>query len=377
MKLEHTGNGIKAYLQGRVDSATAPELEAELTRVQSQTTELLLDLCGLTFISSAGLRVLLSLHRSMAERGTLRLVNVPATIMEILATTGFTDIMDIEPQPRQVKVDGLACIARGVTGECYRVDDETLLKLYFEHVDQSMAQREKAFARAAFVAGLPTAISFDIVACGARRGILYEMLNARTLSQLIVENPDRLEEYVKTFADVCRLIHDTKGDSRVFARTKDACVSAIRTVDFIDEGQRRIILDKVREIPDADTCVHGDLHTSNILMQSGEPRLIDLGDFSLGHGMFDVGQIYNIFYCSRQTHISERAVGMDPELAFRIWELFEQYYFGSPDKQEREAIREQAFFFGCLRLFMFYEAFGRDQNMKRWLQTKYLPTLET
>ncbi len=375
MKTERTDNQLKVFLAGRIDSFTAPALEADLIKEVENNVRLVADLGDLRFISSAGLRVLLAVHKKLAAKGSLSIINVPAPIMEIFTTTGFTDIMHIEPMLRQVSIAGLECIARGVTGECYRVDDETLLKLYFEHVSDEIAEREKAYARAAFVAGLPTAISYDIVAHERRKGILYEMLNAKTLSQLIVENPDRLEELVRMFSDVCKLIHTTKGNPAVFSRTRDACQKAIQTVDFLDDKQRSLILEKVLAIPEVDTCVHGDLHTSNILIQDGEPRLIDLGDFSLGHPMFDVGQIYNIFYCSRQTHISERAVGMEPELAFRVWELFERYYFDSPDEEQREDIRQQAFFFGCLRLFMFYEAFGRDENMKNWLVHKYLPTL--
>ena len=81
---------------GRVDTTTAPELEKELINSLPGVTELIMDLSGLDYISSAGLRVLLSAQKAMNKQGSMKVCNVNETIMEIFEVTGFVDILTIE-----------------------------------------------------------------------------------------------------------------------------------------------------------------------------------------------------------------------------------------------------------------------------------------
>ena len=83
-------------LEGRLDTVTAPELEAALKEVLNGLTELTLDFEKLEYISSAGLRVLLSAQKTMTKQGVMRVTHVNETIMEIFEVTGFIDIITIE-----------------------------------------------------------------------------------------------------------------------------------------------------------------------------------------------------------------------------------------------------------------------------------------
>ena len=83
-------------LEGRLDTVTAPELEKVLGETFPQTDELTLDFEKLEYISSAGLRVLLSAQKTMSKQGGMKLVHVNETIMEIFEITGFSDILTIE-----------------------------------------------------------------------------------------------------------------------------------------------------------------------------------------------------------------------------------------------------------------------------------------
>ncbi|MBQ7160300.1 MAG: STAS domain-containing protein [Clostridia bacterium] len=82
--------------QGRLDTTTAPELESALKEIIPGTSELVLDLEGLEYISSAGLRVLLSAQKAMNKQGSMKLCHVNDTITEIFDVTGFSDILTIE-----------------------------------------------------------------------------------------------------------------------------------------------------------------------------------------------------------------------------------------------------------------------------------------
>ncbi len=98
MKIEQKKNGSKLImaLQGRLDTTTAPELEAALKPALNGVTSLILDLAGLEYISSAGLRVLLSAQKVMNRQGEMKVAHANEAIMEIFEVTGFVDILTIE-----------------------------------------------------------------------------------------------------------------------------------------------------------------------------------------------------------------------------------------------------------------------------------------
>ena len=90
------GNGLTVAIEGRLDTTTAPQLETELKNSLDGITELTMELSAMEYISSAGLRVLLSAQKIMNKQGKMKVSNVNATIMEIFEVTGFSDILAIE-----------------------------------------------------------------------------------------------------------------------------------------------------------------------------------------------------------------------------------------------------------------------------------------
>lgn len=97
MTINHTENGaaLTVTLDGRLDTVTAPQLEAFLKEHLDGKTALSLDFASLAYISSAGLRVLLSTQKAMNGKGTMTVCNVNAEIAEIFDITGFADILTI------------------------------------------------------------------------------------------------------------------------------------------------------------------------------------------------------------------------------------------------------------------------------------------
>ncbi len=81
---------------GRVDTTTAPVLEKELKGSYDGITELKFDFAQVEYISSAGLRVLLLAQKAMSTRGSVKIIHVSSSIMEIFEVTGFTEILEIE-----------------------------------------------------------------------------------------------------------------------------------------------------------------------------------------------------------------------------------------------------------------------------------------
>ena len=98
MKITKTQNGttLTIALEGRLDTTTAPELEKALTEALDGVEALTIDLEKLEYISSAGLRVLLSAQKRMMKQGEMKVIHVNEAIMEIFEVTGFSDILTIE-----------------------------------------------------------------------------------------------------------------------------------------------------------------------------------------------------------------------------------------------------------------------------------------
>lgn len=93
---ELNGQELKIALEGRLDTTTSPELEQELKGSLDGVTSLTVDLASLDYISSAGLRVLLSAQKTMNKQGSMVVKNVSEEIMEVFEVTGFSDILTIE-----------------------------------------------------------------------------------------------------------------------------------------------------------------------------------------------------------------------------------------------------------------------------------------
>ena len=98
MTIEMKRNAENTTLEvaGRLDTVTAPSLEKTVSELVGETKNLVLDLKGLEYISSAGLRVLLGTQKKMQQVGSMKLINVCETVMDVLEMTGFADILTIE-----------------------------------------------------------------------------------------------------------------------------------------------------------------------------------------------------------------------------------------------------------------------------------------
>ena len=98
MKIDQNrnGNALTLALEGRLDTITAPQLEAELKDALANVEELTFDFEKLDYISSAGLRVLLSAQKIMNKQGSMKVIHANEMIMEIFEVTGFSNILTIE-----------------------------------------------------------------------------------------------------------------------------------------------------------------------------------------------------------------------------------------------------------------------------------------
>ena len=96
IEIKKTGNETVIEVVGRLDTTTAPALDKTIAENTENTTSLVLDMNGLEYISSAGLRVLLTAQKKMNQIGTMKVINVCEEVMDVFEMTGFADILTIE-----------------------------------------------------------------------------------------------------------------------------------------------------------------------------------------------------------------------------------------------------------------------------------------
>lgn len=336
-------------LTGRLDTTTTPILASELAL--DGIGHLVLDFGACHYISSVGLRELLRAQKRLtATGGTILLINVTREVQDVLDMTGFSRLIPSRRKVREISIDGLEFVSAGVCGECYRLDRETIVKLYNEGVGASVAEKEKEFAKAAFVAGIPTAISYDVVACGSRTGVVYEMLDATLFSAVIRNDLPNIDDHARTLAQIARTVHATQAEPGVFPDIKESLANYIDQMDFFLSADEIAFLQrKLRSIPDADTLVHFDLHTSNIMIRGGEPVIIDMGDLSRGHYLFDVGLLCTI-YGIPELDICEMATKIPSEAGVRLWDRFLTHYFADKPVEEYQFFQRNMHFLASLRL---------------------------
>jgi len=336
-------------LTGRLDTTTAPVLEQELGL--EGVRHLVLDFGECPYISSVGLRELLRAQKRLTTiGGTMLLINVTREVQDVLDMTGFSKIIASKRKVREISIDGLEFVSAGVCGECYRLDRETIVKLYNEGIEANVAEKEKEFAKAAFVSGIPTAISYDVVACGNRTGVVYEMLDATLFSTVIRNDLPNIDRHARTLAEITRTVHATRADVDVFPDIKENLRNYINQMGFfLSASEIALLQSKLQSIPDADTLVHFDLHTSNIMIRGGEPVIIDMGDLSRGHYLFDVGLLCTI-YGIPELDICEMATKIPTDDGVRLWEHFLQHYFADKPVEEYEFFQSNKYFLASLRL---------------------------
>ena len=352
-------NGVLTInLIERVDSNNANDFEKEIDEIIEQSTfdELLLDGEKLAYISSAGLRVILRLKK---KEPSLKVINVSSDVYEIFDMTGFTEVLTIEKAYRKMSVDGCEIIGKGAKGTVYRLNEDTIIKVYNDPDSLADIHKERELARKAFVLGIPTAISYDVVKVGDSFGSVFELLDAKSFSQLIVEDPDNLEKYAKEYAYLLRQIPETPVKASDMPDAKKNVwkwLDIIANLKFLPEETLQQIRSLVEQLPDTLTMIHGDYHTNNLMMQNGETLLIDMDTLSHGHPIFDLMNVF--FTYVGQAMIDPEVVkeftGIDADTALKVWKAFIPAYLGTDDEATIDAVSDKIWLMAVVRCINHY-----------------------
>ena len=339
-------------IEGRIDASNAPLTEEKIFAIKNDNPEkhVVLDADYLEYISSAGLRVILRLRK---EEPKLAIINVSPDVYDVFDMTGFTDMVTVEKAYQRMSVDGCEFIAKGANGAVYRYDAETIIKTYFAKDALPEIKQERENARRAFVLGVNTAIPYGIVRVGDGYGTVTELLNAVSVTKLIRQNPDDLSEAVKYYVDMLKSIHAIEVEDGEFPDMKEIALDWARFVTaYIPEEQGKKLIALIEAVPKRNTMLHGDYHTNNVMVQNGEPLLIDMDTICMGHPVFELGSMYNAFLgFSELDHEDIMSfMGYSRETSGRFWNMALKMYLGTEDEAVCQSVAEKAMIIGYTRM---------------------------
>ena len=340
-------------LKGRIDTSNAASVEADIMKILAENPGLpvTVDCAALEYISSAGLRVIMKTKK--AVRDTC-LINVAPPVYEIFETTGFTELMDIRKVLRTISVEGCDIIGKGAKGTVYRIDKETIVKTFKDGSDISDIERERKLARTAFVLGIPTAISYDVVKIqGGGYGSVYELLDASNLADELASGRKTMDEVVQLEVELLKTIHSTEvNPDQIPPFTEKAMKWLEYDKDHLPADKYEKLCSLVQSIPDDNHLIHGDFHMKNIMYQNGECLLIDMDSLSHGNTIYELVTIWCSYVGLGEIDntIVENFLGIPYQDAVKIWKMTVASFFETDDQAKIKEIEDKVRILGYARI---------------------------
>ena len=333
-------------LSGSIDSANAPRIEQEILQAVTDGSDpdgIVLDCENLEYITSAGLRMILRLKQIKDDT---RVINASPAVYDTLDMTGFTTIIDVTKAYRVISVEGCEVVGEGANGKVYRLDPDTIVKVYRHPDSLQDIHRERELARAAFVAGVPTAIPYDVVRIeDGGYGSVFEMLNAQSFAKLLIRREKPLEEIAGMSVDLLKKIHAISLDPHVMPEMRATALDwADFDRDWLPPEQYEKLRSLVAGLPDDQHLLHGDFHVKNIELQDGEAMVIDMDTLSRGHPIFELSAMYNAYcgFTATDPTVVEEFFGIPAETAAEFWRLSLALYLDTKDEERIREVEEKA-----------------------------------
>ena len=365
MKTDIRTDTLTIYLEDRIDSNNAADIEKELKGIIDDTGKnIVFNAAGLKFISSAGLRVLMRLQKGSKEKFTIS--DVSPEIYVIFETTGFTEAMKVYKVFREIEIDNEEVIGRGATATVYRIDEDTVVKVFNNRIDLQMILREREFARKAFLIGIPALITYDVVKMNDCFGIVLEMAKGSVLSEKLNDEVTDKDAIYREYASLLKTINNTKTEKGSFPDAKDIYHGYVDAASYLDEGQKNKLHKLIDIVPDRQTMLHGDFHANNVMYQDGEMVVIDLTDVSIGSPLFDLASMYvsHIAVGGYRPEFIKAGMGITYDMCQTLWDEFLKNYFEVDNTREIERMKDLIRRFAMLKQALMYAiAPGLDQYL--------------
>lgn len=343
MKTKHDDKTLTLYLAGRIDANNAAEIEGSISAAIAENAGLVpvFDASELEYISSAGLRVLLKFRKAFGKN--LDVLNASNEVYDIFEVTGFTELLNVRKKFREISIEDCPVIGRGHFSTVYRLNPDTIVKVFNRApISLERIYSDQQRAREIFIKDIPTAISFDVVRVGEYYGIVYEMIDALSLSGTITTQPERLPELGRKMGALLKKLHNTEFPAGTFPEATHSIYESVKVLHehaLISDSERNMLNGILDRIPKRHTLIHYDYHPNNILVQGEDLVLIDVGEASLGNPVIDLASAYFVeFSCVKIFNAPvgkmEEVLGLKLSLMSDLWREMLSEYFGTTDAEK-------------------------------------------
>ena len=335
-------NGVLVlYLQGELNSYNADGVEKEInsTLTDKSFDKLVLNFENMRYISSAGLRVILKLKQLYND---VSIIETSLEVYDVLQMTGFTNILPVKKALKRIYISGAEIIGEGFFSTVYRIDKDTIIKVFNRTSDPEQIERELKLAKEAFVLGVPTAISFDIVKVDDKLGVRFEMLDCMSLKTVLLNYPEKREEYIKKYAELLKKINGTECFNPIIPNIKEFYLKKVETIKpYLEEKYYLKAKKLIEGVEDRKTFVHGDCHFKNIMVQGDDLLLIDMDTLSVGHPIFELAALYTPYCAFNEDDPgnAEKFFGIKDEDANKLFRALVALYVGKDDQDIINKIR--------------------------------------
>ena len=349
-------------LEGRIDGVNGSKVEKEIfAQLDDSVTKVIFDAEKLNYISSMGLRIVL---RAKKQFGDVSVINAQPEVYDIFEITGYTSFMPITKALREISIEGCEKIGEGFFGSVYRLDDETVVKVYNIPDAMKMIKRETELAKKAFMWGVSTAISYDIVKVGDKFGAVYELLHAKSIKELI-KSEKALKAFCKKSVETLRQIHSIEVSNQELPSRREQVIEMIYdSKEFLQHQLMDKLVRIIATIPESETVLHSDFHIKNVMMQGDELLLIDMETLSRGHPIFEFAAMhsaYIAFACVNKNNTME-FFGIPLELSEKIFNLIFEGYYSDKTPEEREDMLKKISVISYLKVLSTRAVYGDKTN---------------
>ena len=341
MKIELKENVLTLFLEGELNSYNADNIEKEIdsTLKDQKFDKLVLDFSRISYISSAGLRIMLKLKQTY---GNVSIIETTLEVYDIFNMTGFTNIMDIKKGLKRVYLSGAEIVGDGYYSTVYRIDKDTIIKVFNRVSDTEQIERELKLAKEAFILGIPTAISFDIVRVDDKLGVRFEMLDCESLKNMVVKHPERMGEFLDKYAALLKKMNTTECFNPNIPDMKAHYLTKLEKIkQYLPDWANEKLLKMFKAIPERKTLIHGDCHFKNIMVQKDELLLIDMDTLSVGYPIFELAALYAPYVAFNEDEPgnSKAFFGISDEDALKLYNALLNRYFGKDDPVIKDKIK--------------------------------------
>ena len=230
----------------------------------------------------------------------------------------------ISERLKEIDVTGFPVIGKGGTAVIYRLDDERIAKVFFEHIDLHTVMNEQRACRSALKAGIPTVIPFELAKAGNCYAAVIELVNSATFAEQIkadAENIRRYTEFVLGLNDIKVSKNDFRSVKSQYLEMNEHARQYMTDEEFI------CFTEIINGMPDGCGFIHGDCHAGNIMQQDGELLLIDMANAGYGHRILEAAGIYYDYVMVADISGPVKYLGLDRETCHLIWDSYISAYF--------------------------------------------------